>query len=50
MKKVKKTLKIVLVGDTETEKRKLITNYLNNSYEEDYEPCMMDVYVGIKNV
>jgi small GTP-binding protein len=45
-----KTLKLVLTGDTAVGKSCLITNYLNNSFTEDYEPTVLDVYRGIKNV
>ena len=45
-----KRLKIVLCGDTSVGKSCLITNYLHNSFSEDYEPTVLDVYKGIKNV
>ena len=45
-----KLLKLVLVGDTSVGKSCLITNYLKNSFSEDYEPTVLDVYRGIKNV
>ena len=45
-----KTLKLVLTGDTAVGKSCLITNYLNNSFSEDYEPTVLDVFRGIKNV
>ena len=41
---------MVLTGDTAVGKSCLITNYLNNSFSEDYEPTVLDVYKGIKNV
>ena len=43
-------IKLVLVGDTAVGKSCLVTNYLYNSYEEDYEPTVLDVYKGVKNV
>lgn len=43
-------MKLVLTGDTATGKSCLITNYLNNSFSEDYEPTVLDVFRGIKNV
>ena len=43
-------IKIVLVGDTSVGKSCLIRNYLENSFSEDYEPTVLDVYKGIKNV
>ena len=39
-----------MTGDTAVGKSCLITNYLNNSFTEDYEPTVLDVYRGIKNV
>ena len=43
-------LKLVLVGNTEVGKTALITNYLKNTYTETYEPTVLDVYRGIKNI
>ena len=43
-------IKLVLVGDTSVGKSCLVTNYLFNSYEDDYEPTVLDVYKGVKNV
>ena len=40
----------MLTGDTAVGKSCLITNYLNNSFTEDYEPTVLDVYRGIKSV
>ena len=40
----------MLTGDTGVGKTCLITNYLNNTFTEDYEPTVLDVYRGIKNV
>ena len=45
-----KSLKMVLVGNTAVGKSCLITNYLYNSFSEDYEPTVLDVFKGIKNV
>jgi len=45
-----KTLKLVLAGDTAVGKSCLITNFLKNSFTEDYEPTVLDVYKGIKSV
>lgn len=45
-----KTLKVVLTGDTAVGKSCLITNYLHNTFTEDYEPTVLDVFKGIKNV
>lgn len=45
-----KTLKLVLTGDTGTGKSCLITNFLYNSFTEEYEPTVLDVYKGIKNI
>ena len=45
-----KSIKIVLVGDTSVGKSCLIRNYLENSFSEDYEPTVLDIYRGIKNV
>ena len=43
-------LKLVLTGDTAVGKSCMITNYLNNTYTDIYEPTVLDVYKGIKNV
>ena len=45
-----KKIKIVLVGDTSVGKSCLIRNYLENSFSDDYEPTVLDVYRGTKNV
>ena len=44
------TIKCVLVGDTSVGKSALITNYLRNSYSEDFEPTVLDVYRGERTV
>ena len=43
-------MKIVLVGDTSVGKTCLIRNYLKNEYTEEYEPTVLDVYRGTRNV
>ena len=43
-------LKIVLVGDTAVGKTCLITNYLHNTFTDNYEPTVLDVYNGTKSV
>ena len=43
-------IKLVLVGDTAVGKSCLIVNYLNNTFSDDYEPTVLDVYKGTKNV
>ena len=43
-------MKIVLVGDTSVGKSCLIRNYLENSFSDEYEPTVLDVYKGVKNV
>ena len=43
-------LKLVLVGDTAVGKTALIINYLKNTYTETYEPTVLDVYRGTKNI
>ena len=45
-----KSIKIVLVGDTSVGKSCLIRNYLENSFSEDYEPTVLDIFRGTKNV
>ena len=45
-----KHLKLVLVGDTTVGKSCLITNYLQNKFDENYEPTVLDVYTGQKNL
>ena len=41
---------MVLVGDTAVGKSCLIVNYLRNEFSEEYEPTVLDVYRGSKNV
>ena len=41
---------MVLVGDTSVGKTCLIHNYLHNAFSEEYEPTVLDVYKGTKNV
>ena len=41
---------MVLVGDTAVGKTCLIRNYLENLFTENYEPTVLDVYRGTKNV
>ena len=38
------------MGDTAVGKSCLIVNYLNNTFSDDYEPTVLDVYKGTKNV
>ena len=45
-----KLLKLVLVGDTSVGKSCLIRNYLENQFSENYEPTVLDVYRGTKNI
>ena len=40
----------MLVGNTQVGKTALITNYLKNSFSEIYEPTVLDVYRGTKNI
>ena len=41
---------MVLVGDTSVGKTCLIHNYLHNQFSDEYEPTVLDVYRGTKNV
>jgi len=41
-----KTLKLVITGNSAVGKSCLITNFLNNSFTEDYEPTLLDVFRG----
>ena len=41
---------MVLVGDTAVGKSAMIVNYLHNSFSEDYQPSVLDVYKGVKKV
>ena len=43
-------IKLVLVGDTAVGKSCLITNYLENKFDEEYAPTVLDVYKGTKVV
>ena len=38
------------MGDTSVGKTCLIRNYLNNEFSEDYEPTVLDLYKGTKNI
>ena len=40
---------MVLVGDTSVGKSCLIKNYIHNTYSDNYEPTVLDVYRGTKN-
>ena len=46
----KKELKLVLVGNTTMGKTCLIKQYLYNQYSELYEPSVLDVFKGTKNI
>ena len=41
---------MVLVGDTAVGKSCLIENYLHSTFSDDYEPTVLDVYKGPKNI
>ena len=41
-----KSVKIVLVGDTAVGKSCLIINYMNEQFDENYEPSVLDVFKG----
>ena len=43
-------LKVVLVGDSAVGKSCLISNYIDNTFTENYEPTVLDVYTGRKTV
>ena len=45
-----KLIKMVLVGDTSVGKSCLIRNYLDNTFSDEYEPTVLDVYKGTKAV
>ena len=40
----------MLIGDTAVGKSCLIHSYIYNTFTDDYEPTVLDVYRGIKNV
>ena len=42
-------IRMVLVGDTSVGKSCLIHNYIHNSFSDEYEPTVLDVYKGTKN-
>lgn len=46
----KKELKLVLVGNTTMGKTCLIKQYLYSQYSELYEPSVLDVFKGTKNI
>ena len=41
---------MVLVGDTAVGKTCLITSFLSNTFAENYEPTVLDVYKGEKQI
>ena len=41
-----KSVKIVLVGDTAVGKSALITNYMTETFDDKYEPSVLDVFKG----
>ena len=41
---------MVLVGDTAVGKSAMIMNYLHNTFSEEYQPSVLDVYKGVKKV
>ena len=43
-------MKVVLVGDNAVGKTCLITNFLHNTFTENYEPTVLDVYHGTKSL
>ena len=43
-------IKLVLCGDTAVGKTCLITNFLENEFTDNYEPTVLDVYKGTKNI
>ena len=45
-----KKLKLVLVGDTAVGKSALIRNYVKNCFDDNYEPTVLDVYMGTKTL
>ena len=45
-----KMIKIVLVGDNSVGKSALIRNYLYNDFSDEYEPTVLDVFKGTKNI
>ena len=49
-KQISYNIKVVLIGDTAVGKSCLIHKYINNTFTDDYEPTVLDVYKGIKNI
>ena len=45
-----KEVKLVLVGDTTVGKSCLIYNFLRNEFSMDYEPTVLEVYKGQKEI
>lgn len=41
---------MVLVGSTSVGKSALIRNYIDNNFSDDYEPTVLDIYKGLKNI
>ena len=45
-----KNIKLVLVGDTPVGKTCLIRQYRENCFSDEYEPTVLEVYSGTKNI
>ena len=43
-------LRLCIVGDTGVGKTCLIINYMQNKFDDNYEPTVLDVYKGTKDV
>ena len=41
--------KVVVVGNTSAGKTKLITRWLEDDFEDNYEPSILDVYRGMRS-
>ena len=46
----KRTIKIVIVGDTAVGKTCLVRNYLYNDFSEDYMPNVLDIWEATRTV
>ena len=49
-RQIDNNIKIVIVGDTTVGKTKLIRYYKNKTYDDQFEPSIIDVYKGTKSI
>ena len=48
--RAERSITIVVIGDTEVGKSCLIRSFVDNHFEENYVPSVLDVYSGYINI